>query len=57
MVIDFHTHIVPPKMKQNRADYARKCCSFASIYADPKAKLATAEELIAAIRKVAGGGI
>ena len=51
MVIDFHTHIVPPKVKQNRADYARKCSSFASIYSDPKAKLATAEELIAAMDK------
>jgi len=49
MVIDFHTHIVPPKVKQNRDDYARKCRSFASIYADPKAKLATAEEIIAAM--------
>jgi predicted TIM-barrel fold metal-dependent hydrolase len=49
MVIDFHTHIVPPKVKQNRDDYARKCRSFASIYADPKAKLATADELIAAM--------
>ena len=51
MVIDFHTHIVPPKVKQNRDDYARKCSSFASIYSDPKAKLATAEEIIAAMDK------
>ena len=51
MVIDFHTHIVPPKIKQNRDDYARQCSSFASIYSDPKAKLATAEEIIAAMDK------
>jgi uncharacterized protein len=51
MVIDFHTHIVPPKVKQNRTDYARQCRSFASIYSDPKAKLATAEEIIAAMDK------
>ena len=51
MVIDFHTHIVPLKVKQNRKDYARKCSSFASIYSDPKAKLATAEEIIAAMDK------
>ncbi len=49
MVIDFHTHIVPPKVKQNRDDYARQCRSFASIYSDPKAKLATAEEIITAM--------
>ena len=51
MIIDFHTHIVPPKVKQKRDDYARKCSSFASIYSDPKAKLATAEEIIAAMDK------
>ena len=51
MVIDFHTHIVPPKVKQDREDYARKDNGFASIYSDPKTKLATAEELIAAMDK------
>ena len=51
MIIDFHTHIVPPKVKQNRDEYARQCRSFASIYSDPKAKLATAEEIIAAMDK------
>ena len=49
MKIDFHTHIVSPKIKQNRDDYARQCRSFASIFSDPKAKLATAEEIIAAM--------
>ena len=49
MIIDFHTHIVSPKIKQNRDEYARRCRSFASIYSDPKAKLATAEEIIAAM--------
>jgi hypothetical protein len=49
MIIDFHTHIVSPKIKQNRDDYARQCRSFASIFSDPKAKLATAEEIIAAM--------
>ena len=48
-IIDFHTHIVSPKIKQNRDDYARQCRSFASIFSDPKAKLATAEEIIAAM--------
>ena len=51
MIIDFHTHIVSPKIKQNRDEYARRCRSFASIYSDPKAKLATAEEIIAAMDK------
>jgi uncharacterized protein len=51
MIIDFHTHIVSPKIKQNRDEYARRCRSFASIYSNPKAKLATAEEIIAAMDK------
>lgn len=49
MVIDFHTHIVSPRVKQNRQDYARCDAGFASIFSDPKAKLATVEELIAAM--------
>jgi predicted TIM-barrel fold metal-dependent hydrolase len=51
MIIDFHTHIVPPKVNQNRDEYARRCSRFASIFTDPMAKLATVEELIAAMDK------
>jgi predicted TIM-barrel fold metal-dependent hydrolase len=51
MVIDFHTHIVPPRIKQNREDYANTDNGFAAIFSDPKAKLATAEELIASMDK------
>jgi hypothetical protein len=51
MIIDFHTHIVPPGVKQNREEYARKDKGFASIYSDPKAILVTAEELITAMDK------
>jgi len=50
-MIDFHTHIVPPAVKQNREFYAARDSSFAALYADPKAKLATAEELIVAMDK------
>ena len=51
MVIDFHTHIVPPQVKENRRQYVQNDRSFASIYRDSKAKLATTEELIAAMDK------
>jgi len=51
MVIDFHTHIVPPQVKENRYKYVQKDRSFAAIYRDLKAKLVTAEELIAAMDK------
>jgi predicted TIM-barrel fold metal-dependent hydrolase len=51
MVIDFHTHIIPPRIKQNRQVYSDIDRGFASIYADLKAKLATADDLVAAMDK------
>jgi predicted TIM-barrel fold metal-dependent hydrolase len=50
VVIDFHTHIVPPRIKQNRLEYTSDG-GFASIYSDPKAKLITTDELIDAMDK------
>lgn len=46
MIIDFHTHVFPPRTKENRSQYVDRDPSFALIYSDKKAKLATAEELI-----------
>ena len=51
MIIDFHTHIVPPRVKQNRERYALQDSGFAAVYADSKAKLATAEDLITVMDK------
>jgi hypothetical protein len=49
MIIDFHTHIFSPKIKENRAFYAEKDPCFGLLYADPKARIATAEDLIASM--------
>ncbi|MEW6142716.1 MAG: amidohydrolase family protein [Chloroflexota bacterium] len=49
MIVDFHTHIFPPKVRERREDYVKRDLCFAEMYADPKAKMATAEELIAAM--------
>lgn len=46
MIIDFHTHIFPPRIKNKRAEYAAKDACFATLYSSPKAKLTNAEELI-----------
>ena len=46
MVIDFHTHIVSPRIKKNREKYIDSDSCFAILYSEKKAKLATAEELI-----------
>jgi predicted TIM-barrel fold metal-dependent hydrolase len=46
MIIDFHTHIFPPKVRDERDDYVRRDATFAEMYADPKSKLASAEDLL-----------
>ena len=48
MIIDFHAHIVPPSIKEDRDAHADDPL-FAQLYASPKARLATAEDLIAAM--------
>lgn len=49
MIIDFHTHIFPPSVKEQREDYVTRDPCFSLLYSEPKAKLATAEELIASM--------
>jgi predicted TIM-barrel fold metal-dependent hydrolase len=49
MIIDFHTHVVPSGIKERRADYVGRDACFSLLYAEPKAKLATAEEVIASM--------
>jgi hypothetical protein len=49
MIIDFHTHVVPPGIKERRAEYVGRDACFSLLYAEPKAKLITAEELITAM--------
>ena len=46
-VIDFHTHIFPPRMRENRDRYAQRDRTFAALYTNPKARMASAEDLIA----------
>ena len=49
MIIDFHTHIFSPRLRENREQYLGRDPCFAHLYADPKAEIATAEELIASM--------
>jgi predicted TIM-barrel fold metal-dependent hydrolase len=51
MIIDFHTHVFPPRIKKKRSDYIDSDPCFAILYSDSKAKLATADELIASMDK------
>ncbi len=51
MIIDFHTHIFPPDVRERREEYLKRDGTFAEMYANPKAKIATAEELLASMDK------
>jgi predicted TIM-barrel fold metal-dependent hydrolase len=47
MIIDFHTHVFPPQLRDNRERYIGRDPLFARIYANPKAKITDCEGLIA----------
>ncbi|MDP3879301.1 MAG: amidohydrolase family protein, partial [Dehalococcoidales bacterium] len=51
MIIDFHTHIFPPRIKKNRSHYVNSDACFAIMYSSPDARMATADELIASMDK------
>lgn len=51
MVIDFHTHVFPPRLAQNRSRYIDSDPCFAMLYSKKEARLATAEELIESMDK------
>jgi uncharacterized protein len=46
VVIDFHTHIFSPRIKERRDEYIVRDACFGLLYSNAKAKLATVEELI-----------
>lgn len=45
MIVDFHTHIFPPDVIENRERYLAQDSTFRELYASPKAKLASAGDL------------
>ncbi len=49
MIIDFHTHIFSPRIKKDPAGYIARDPCFAALYSSPKAKIVTADELVAAM--------
>jgi len=49
MIIDCHTHIFPADVVDRRAQLVGTESTFAEMYADPKAKMATTEELLASM--------
>ena len=49
MIIDFHTHIFPPWLREKRDEYVKSDPCFSLLYSQPKARMATAEELLASM--------
>ena len=49
MITDFHTHIFPPSATVERERWLRCDMTFRELYSNPKARLASAEELIVAM--------
>jgi predicted TIM-barrel fold metal-dependent hydrolase len=47
MLIDFHTHIFPPHIRQQRGRYCTRDPWFNALYGDARVYLATAEDLVA----------
>lgn len=49
MIVDFHTHIFPPEIIARREAFAARDHWFAELYGDPRAKMADADQLVAAM--------
>lgn len=47
MLIDFHTHIFPPDIQHHRERYCARDPWFDTLYSNPRARVASAEDLIA----------
>jgi predicted TIM-barrel fold metal-dependent hydrolase len=48
-MIDFHTHIFPPWLRERRDEYIKRDPCFSLLYSQPKARIATVEELLASM--------
>ena len=46
MIIDFHAHIFPDSVRNNRTPYLERDATFEHLYSDPRARLSSAELLI-----------
>ncbi len=49
VIIDFHTHIFPPRVIERRADLLEKDPCLKALYSNPRAKMASLEELISSM--------
>jgi len=46
-IVDFHTHLFPPEIRQNRETYFKGEPAFELLYASPKSRMVGAQEIVA----------
>jgi hypothetical protein len=51
VIIDFHTHVFPDEVRADREGFLEREAWFGSLYADPKRKLASAEDVVASMEE------
>lgn len=51
MIVDIHTHLFPPRFIAERVRLAASDEAFGEMYANPKARMATAEDLLASMER------
>jgi predicted TIM-barrel fold metal-dependent hydrolase len=49
VIIDAHTHVFPPEVRDGRDAYLQRDASFRELYGSAKARIATADELLASM--------
>jgi uncharacterized protein len=49
VIIDIHTHVFPADVRDNRDEYLGRDATFRELYTNPKARIATVEELLASM--------
>ncbi|MBF8266682.1 MAG: Amidohydro-rel protein [Dehalococcoidia bacterium] len=49
MIIDFHTHILPPALHDRREEFLPRDATLEALFSRPEARMATAEELVASM--------
>jgi len=50
MIVDIHTHIFPPRFIERRAELVARDPVFGALYGNPRATMATAEDLLTSMR-------
>lgn len=52
MIIDFHTHVFPPQVRDRREEYLRQDATFRELYSDPRSEVVGVEDVLASMDEV-----